>query len=73
MGARGEWGPSAVKSEIRGGTSQTPGELRELTESLSVERLERLPRSAVVEALLRRRGGEHDTSGGSAPRWHSAV
>lgn len=46
-----------------------PGALEELARSLPAAQLARLPRSAVVEALLRRGTAAPEP----APRWHSAV
>lgn len=71
-----------MQSDTGSGTSRTLGELHVLADLVSVERLERMPRSAMVEALLRQRARGGGTSGEAsatssgktaAPRWHSAV
>ncbi|MEU5401759.1 hypothetical protein ABZ348_20955 [Streptomyces sp. NPDC005963] len=51
------------------------GELPELADRFPVELLEGLPRSAVVEALLRKHLGEAagGTAGPRTPRWKSAL
>ncbi|WP_329017994.1 hypothetical protein [Streptomyces sp. NBC_00690] len=53
----------------------TEGELPELAGLVPVELLEGLPRSAVVEALLRKHRGEMagGTAGPRTPRWQSAL
>lgn len=65
----GSGAPSAVRE------LNAPRELQALAALVSAERLERLPRSAVVEALLRRRLSEAagEAFGPRTPRWDSAV
>jgi len=67
-------GAGAMKSAAGSGAPEKLGELRKLADLVSVERLAGMPRSAVVEALLRQRADPGASPGSAgAPRWHSAV